>query len=54
MVTKVAKYKPVDGYSTDGASPREKAMANRTKSAHGDCMHNDDVVAKLFVKDGQA
>jgi hypothetical protein len=31
---------------------REKAMANRTKRAHGEGMHNHRDGADLFMKDG--
>jgi hypothetical protein len=50
MATKAAEYKARRGLFDLTPPTREKAIANRTKRAHGKRMHNNGVGAGLFAK----
>lgn len=54
MATKALEYKARRRFLDRCGRFGEKAIANRTKRAHGECMHNDGIGAKLSAKDRRA
>jgi hypothetical protein len=50
MATRAAEYKATRRLFDLTLQSREKAIANRTKRAHGKRMHNNSVGAGLFAK----
>jgi hypothetical protein len=51
MATKAAEYKARRWLFDRRYRFREKAIANRAKRAHGECMHNNSAATERSAKD---